>query len=128
MHYPALEGLCQAFKKWQDAYFRRAIHHDASSDTSGKKPRAGFLAVPASEKDGKDAWAFQDWTFKMEKRFSPEIPQVLFLGRQPRDQFLPLASSVHLRTVLKLSEPQLALLQNGNTNMCPTWVLETQLR
>lgn len=83
--------------------------------------------MPASE-DGKDAWAFQDWTFKMKERFSPEIPQVLFLGRQPRVQFLPHASSVHLRMVLKLSEPQLAVLQNGNTNMCPTGVLETQLR
>ena len=49
-------------------------------------------------------------------------------GEAARVQFLLLAGPVHLRMVLKFSEPQLSHLQNDNTNSCPTGVMETQLR
>lgn len=63
--------------------------------------------MPAFEKDEKDT---QDWSFKTEKRFSQGISQVLFLVRQPRVQSLPLVGPVHLRMVLKVSEPELSHL------------------
>lgn len=103
----------QALRNGRNSYFGNAIHQDAPSDTSEKRLVVCFKQCLPLRRTGRMHRHLRYRLSRMGKRFSQE--------RQGRVHFSPLASCVTLGRLLKLSEPQLSHLQNGNNNTYPHW-------